>query len=126
MQPPGYFVPAAAELTTRVQDRHYHFKGRFILGWMDIDWDPAPVVDDADTAIRMNDHLDLITDARQSFIDRVIDNFIDQVMECLNIGAAHIHTRAAAHGFQTLHDLYIFCFIRKRIRYFRHIYLPTR
>jgi hypothetical protein len=49
-------------------------------------------------------------DAGQGFIDRVIHHFINQVVQGFDVGAAHIHTGAAADGFQTFQHLDIFQF----------------
>ena len=50
-----------------------------------------------------------VADARQRFVDRVIDHFIDQVVQRFEVGAAHVHAGAAADGFQAFQDLDIFC-----------------
>jgi hypothetical protein len=62
-------------------------------------------------AIRMNDNVNAFTNAGQGLIDRVIDNFIDQVVQRFDIRAAHIHTRATTDGFQAFQYLNIFCLI---------------
>ena len=44
----------------------------------------------------------------QGFIDRVIDDFVDQVMQAFDPDVPDIHRRPFADGFQSLEDLDIF------------------
>ena len=49
--------------------------------------------------IFVNGHFDAVATAGQRLINRVIYNFVDEVMECLNVCAPDIHAGAAAHRF---------------------------
>jgi len=57
----------------------------------------------------MNGYRNAVTSACQDFIDRVIDNFINQVMQRFLIRSAHIHAGAAPDGLQPFQNLDIFC-----------------
>ena len=49
----------------------------------------------------MNDHIDLATVAGQVFVDGVINNLPDQVMESPGIGATDVHSRSFSYSFET-------------------------
>ena len=78
---------------------------------MDADRDAAPVIHHGDAAVGMDGDLDPVADARQGFVDGVIDHFVDEVMQGLDVRAAHIHAGAAPYGLQAFEYLDIFCFI---------------
>src|SRR4030095_2634071 len=65
------------------------------------------------TTIRMNRDADFGAVTSQRFINRIINYFIDEVMQCLDIRAPHIHTRAFPHmlnTFKRLNGTYIIVF----------------
>jgi hypothetical protein len=49
-------------------------------------------------------YVDFIAIAGESFIDRVVDDFIDQVVETAFSGGADIHSGALANGVEALKD----------------------
>ena len=104
-------VAAAAELAAGVQFGHDHFQGGFLLGWVHIHRDAAPVVGDGDRRIGVDDDFDAVAHAGQGLVDRVVHHFIDEVVQSLDVGAAHVHARAAPDGLQSFQDLDIFCVI---------------
>ena len=53
----------------------------------------------------MNGDIDLGTEPRQRFVDRVINNFIDKMMQRFNVRATHVHTRAFADMLDTFQRL---------------------
>jgi hypothetical protein len=101
-------VAARAELSARVQDGHHHFQRGFFLLGMDVHRDTAPVIFDRDRAILVDGNQDMVARTGQGFVDRVIHNLIDQVMQGLQVGAAHVHAGAASNGFQPFQNLDIF------------------
>jgi hypothetical protein len=38
------------------------------------------------------------------FVDAVVDDFIDEVVETIDAGAADVHRRAFPHGIETFED----------------------
>ncbi len=76
---------------------------------MHIDGDAAAVVFNCDTAVRMDAHIDLSAHPSQSFVYRVVNHLIDEVMQGLDVRPAHIHPGAPANGFQALKDLDVLC-----------------
>jgi hypothetical protein len=94
---------------------------------MDIHGNAAAVIVHSNTAIRVNGHRDPIADPCQGFVNGVIDNFIHQMMQGFLVGAAHIHTRAAANRLQAFQNLNILGSIRTRVcNRFRHYFLRMK
>jgi hypothetical protein len=65
---------------------------------VEIDWDSAAVINDADSASGSHCHLDLGAVAGQGFINRVIYDLIDEVMEASLACGADIHAGALTNG----------------------------
>jgi hypothetical protein len=71
---------------------------------MDINWDSASVVDDLYRTIFHQSHIYFGAISSQRFINCVIDDFIDEVVEPALTGGADIHTWAFADSGETLKD----------------------
>jgi hypothetical protein len=48
---------------------------------MDVDRDAAAIIDYGDRVVRMNEDFDLRRVTRQRFVDRVVDYFVNEVVE---------------------------------------------
>ncbi len=73
---------------------------------MDVDGDAAAIVAHRHRAIAIEDHIDPVAPAGEAFIDRIIDDFIDHVMQAgAIIGIADIHAGPLAHGIEALQNL---------------------
>jgi hypothetical protein len=84
VQAGGELVGLVVELAAGVQDRHHDLKRRLALHLgivMRLDGDAASVVDDRDRVIEVDDDVDLLAIAGHRLVDRVVDDFPDQVME---------------------------------------------
>jgi hypothetical protein len=64
--------------------------------------DSAPIVLYADDVSLFKNDQYAVAKASHGFIDAVIDNFIDEVMESLRSGGTDIHTRSFSDGFEAL------------------------
>jgi hypothetical protein len=71
-----------------------------LLGGMFFHRNTAPIITNRDAVILIDRDEDLIAYTSQSFIDRIIDHLIYQVMQRFDIGTAHIHTGAAPDSFK--------------------------
>jgi hypothetical protein len=71
---------------------------------MDINWNSATVIDNAQRSIGHQSHLNLCAISCERFIDCVIDDFIDKVMQTAFAGRADIHTWALADRLKPLED----------------------
>ena len=75
---------------------------RLVLGGVHVDGDAAAVVDDLDAAVGLQDDLDVRAVAGQRFVDRVVDDLVDQVVQAAGSGGADVHARAFPDSFQAL------------------------
>jgi hypothetical protein len=67
--------------------------------------DAAPVVDHGDRVVDVDGDVDLIAMPGQRLVYRVVDDFIDEVVETRRSGRADIHRGPLADGFKTLENL---------------------
>src|SRR5690606_37635528 len=64
----------------------------------------AAVVDDAETAVGEERHLDLGAIAREGFVDGVVDDLVHQVVQTALTGRADVHAGPLAYRLETLED----------------------
>ena len=115
MQAAGHLIGVLVKLATGVQRRHDDFeRGAFFLR-MIIDRYAATVVGNLHGAVLMEDYVYAITMARESLIDRVVYNLVDEMMEASHADVADIHGGACAHGFQAFQYLNIGCVVFLRL-----------
>src|SRR5690349_18674352 len=69
---------------------------------MDVDRNTAPIVSDGNTAIDVNGHFYLVAESGEMFVDRIVDDFINHVMQTALVRVADIHARALPDRFQPL------------------------
>ena len=100
VQTAGYGIRLAAEFSAGMEHGHNCFQGGYFSGGVNPHRDTAPVVLDADGFILFNNGGNLITAAGHSFIDAVIDNFVNQMMEPALVGAADVHPGTPPHRLQ--------------------------
>jgi hypothetical protein len=71
--------------------------------------DTPAIILDADRAIRLEGDCDAVTAAGHGFINTVVDDFVDQMMEPALVGATDVHARAAAHRLPSAQYLDVSC-----------------
>ena len=104
MQTTGDLVPAAAELSTGVQNGVHHLEcilPRRVLA----DRDTATVVDNLDGVVLVDAHEDARGVSGHRFVDGVVDDLVDEMVKAALIGRADVHSRALAHRLEALKDL---------------------
>ena len=107
VQTTGHLVAGilAAELTAGVQhgidDRH----GRDAQLRLDIHGDAAAVIGNFDDVAGFDRYFDMGAVSGQRFVDGVIDDFVDQVVQAGRAGGTNIHAGALAHSFESFQDL---------------------
>ena len=109
VQTTGDRVAAAAELTASVQHGHDDLNGGLVLGGVLIHGNTAAVVLYANTTISLNGHVNLGCIAGERFVDRVIYDLVDQVVQTALSGRANVHAGALANRFQTFQHGNIGC-----------------
>ena len=72
---------------------------------LDAHRDTAPVVRDADHVAGQDHHVDLVAVPGQRFVDRIVHDLIDQMVQAARPGGADIHARALADGLEALQHL---------------------
>ena len=99
----GRLVAVLVELATEFEDRHYAFERADVaadffgeLG-MALDRDPAPVIFDGDAAIDVDRDADRGGVARHRLVDRVVDDFVNEVVKTSLGGVADVHRRSLAN-----------------------------
>ena len=104
MQTARDLVAAAAELAARVKDGVDDLEG-VLAGRMLAHRHAAAVVLDGHHAVGLDRDLDGLGLAGHRLVDRVVDDFPDEVVQAAGVGRADVHARALANGLQTLEDL---------------------
>src|SRR5690606_22469506 len=106
VQAAGNLVPAVlTEFAAGVQrSQHGFHRGAPGLG-MDAHGNAAAVVDDGQRAVLVDDDVDAVAIARHRLVDAVVDHLYEQVVQPARVGAADVHSRPPAHGFQAFEDL---------------------
>ena len=107
MQAARHLISAAAELAARVQNCIDNRRRRNAFFWVHTGRDAAAVVGYPDCVARQNLHCDFVAESRQRFINRIVDNFLDQMMQTCQAGRANIHARTFADRFQSFQNLYL-------------------
>ena len=103
MQAARHLVGVVVELTAGVQDGHDDLCRGSALLRVHIDRDTAAVVGDRDRFIGMNRDRDDVAVASEGFVDRVVDDFENHVVQTgAVIGVADVHTGPFAHGLKAL------------------------
>ena len=96
-------VRAFFELPTEFQHRHHAFeRGDFTIGvgrqlLMDTNRDSTTVVLHSDAAVIVDRDGDGGRESSHRFVDRVVDDFADKVMESIAIGVSDVHSGALAN-----------------------------
>ena len=94
VQAAGDFVSIGIELTAGVQFGEHNLSGRHPFFGVHIDRDAAAVIDDGEGVIDMNGDTDFGAITRQRFVDGIVDDFVDEVMQAHFAGRADVHGRA--------------------------------
>ena len=105
MQAAGNLVAPAAEFAARMQHRQANFHRGAVHLRVKIDREAAPVIQHARGTVGVQGDGDFGAVACQRFVDGVIYNFINQVIQTAHIGGADIHARPFSYGLQSLEHL---------------------
>ncbi len=102
VQAAGIFVSALSEFSPGVQICQHQLDRRHFPFRMNIHWDPAAVVAHRNRPIDMNGHFDSVATSSQMFVDGIVENFENHVMQTALVGVADVHPGSLAHCFQAL------------------------
>ncbi len=104
----GDFVAVVVELAAGVEHGHHDF-GRGSAARVLIDGDASAVVDDGHGVVDVQRDVDLVAEAGERLVYRVVDDFVDEVVQARSTGRADVHRRALADSLQSFED---FDFVR--------------
>ena len=99
VQSAGNLVSVRIKLAAGVQLGHHDFRRRLFLFLHLVDRNAAAVVDDRDRVVEMDRHFDRVAISGQRFVDRIVDDFVNQVVKTDLAGRTDVHRRALAHRF---------------------------
>src|SRR5204863_7149794 len=85
------------ELSAGAEGREDDLDGRDIFSWVNADRNSAAVVYDGAASVGIDLHKDRFAEPGERFIDRVIDDFVDQMMQPARVVSADVHARARAY-----------------------------
>ena len=99
-------VGILVELTPGMQLGHDDLGRRNALFRMDVDGNAAAVIGHGDRVVAVERHPHRIAISRQRFVDGVVDDFVDHVMQARAvIRIADVHAGPLAHGIKAAQDL---------------------
>ena len=94
------------KLTACMQDGHNHFKSRDIAPFfnrffvMFFNRDTPAIIFDGDRIIFMQDDIDRSAISRHCFVDTVVDDFVNELMQAIFAGIPDIHSRTFSNSLQ--------------------------
>ena len=105
MQAARYFIRIAVKLPASVQLSHNDFcRGATFCGML-ADRNAAAIIGDFCGPIRVQGHGDLIRMSGQSFVNRIVDDFVNHMVQARAvIGVTNVHAGALADRFKALQD----------------------
>ena len=101
----GDFVAACSELAAGMENRQNGLQSALACTRVNIGGNPAAVVGDTASTIRLQTDHDVGAMPSKGLIDRVVHHLIHKVMQTPRSGAADVHPRALAHRFKTFQNL---------------------
>ena len=105
MQTAGNLVGTFAEFTTGVQIGEHELKRGHFVDRMLVHGDTAAVVRDGAGTVEVDGDLNAMGKTGQRFVDTVIHDFENAVVQTAFIRVADIHVRAFPHALETLEFL---------------------
>ena len=105
VQPAGYLVDASTELATGVQHRMHNLECGLARLLVDLNGNATAIVLHGDRVVGVDGDGDVVAEAGQGLVDRVVHYLKDKVVQAPDIGAAHVHTGAPTNGLQPLQNL---------------------
>ena len=100
MQTAGDFVSIRIKLAAGVEFGQHNLSGRNAFFGMHINRNATAVIDDGDGVIDVDGDTDFGAIARQRFVDGIVDDFVDEVVQAHFARGADVHGRAQTHCFQ--------------------------
>ena len=115
VQTAGIFVSALPEFSAGVQIGQHQLDRRHLPFRMHVDRNAAAVVAHRNRSIDMNRHFNLVAKTGEMFVDRIIENLENHVVQTALIRVADVHARALSDCFEAFQfvDLRGVVFLRR-------------
>ena len=104
MEAAGDFVRAFVEFAAGVEDGEHDLEGALMLFLVHVDGDAAAVVGDGYRVVFVDCHLDVRGVAGEGFVDGVVDDFVNEVVQAAFGDVADVHCGALAHCLEAFED----------------------
>ena len=106
VQASGNFIGRRVELAAGMQLSEHHLCGGnlFAVNVHHVDGNTAAVVDHGNRVVEMNGYFNGVAIAGERFVDRVVDNFVNQMVQANLAGRTDVHRGTFAHGFHPAED----------------------
>ena len=111
MKTAGDFIGGGVELATRVQlcEHHLHRGHALATGQIHhVHGNTTAIVDDSDGIVDVDDDFDLFGVAGESFVDGIVYDLVDEVMQSHLTRGPDVHCGTEANGFKAFQDLDVF------------------
>ncbi len=108
VEPARYLVGRVLEFAAGVENRQHDFGGR-LAAFVQIHGNPAAIVHDRQRPVDVNRHLDVPAVPGEGFVDRVVDDFVEEMMEAGRTGGPDVHRRPLLDGFEPFKNLDFVC-----------------
>ncbi len=102
MQTTGNLVGIGVEFTTGVQGSHSQLNSRNPFLRVDFNRNTTAVIRDCAGVVHVEGDLDPVAITGHRFIDRVVDDFVNQMVQTADIGGTDIHGRPFANRLKPL------------------------
>ncbi len=100
------------EFSAGMEDREHDFKSTLAVLLHPVDRYPPAIVLNHKRTIAVDDDCDPAAVSGKGFINRVVYDLIDQMVQPAGIGAANIHCRALADRGESFEHGYMGCIVR--------------
>ena len=105
VQTARHLVAVLVELAAGVQHRHRELDARHLFRRMHVDRNAATVVLDGDRIVGVDRDANRVRVAGERFVDRVVDDFVDEMMQAALGRRADVHAGAFANRLESLEYL---------------------
>ena len=111
VQTAGHLVAAAAELAAGVEHGVHHLQSGFSRLGLNVHGDTAAVIHHGDGVAFVDGHGNFRAVARQRFVDGVVHDLVNQMVQAGGGGGADIHTGPLPHSLQAFQHLDFRCVV---------------
>ncbi len=98
-------VGLRVEFPPRVQGGQHDFGCGALLGRVDFNRDAPAIIDYRNAVVLVDGDLDCRAESRHRFVDRIIDDFVNKMVQSVRSGGSDIHRRTFSYRVEALENL---------------------